>query len=82
MLVGVGGGELPLSLAGMIFRIRTIIGTVTGRRQELREVIALAQAGKFVPLPVTRMPKDSANEALALLAAGKVIGRIVLEDPP
>ncbi len=81
VLVGVGGGELPLSLAGMIFRIRTIIGTVTGRRQELRELIALAQTGKFVPMPVTRMPKDRANEALSLLAAGKVIGRIVLEDP-
>ena len=80
VLVGVGGGELPLSLASLIFRPRVIMGTITGRRQELREVIALAQSGKFVPFPVTLMPKDSANEALALLAAGQVVGRIVLED--
>ena len=80
VLVGVGGGEMPLSLASLIFRPRVIIGTVTGRRQELRDVIALAQAGKFVPFPVTLMPKDSANEALSRLAEGKVIGRIVLED--
>lgn len=80
VLVGVGGGELPLSLASMIFRPRVIMGTVTGSRQHLRDVIALAQAGKFVPFPVTRMAKDRANEAIDLLGAGKVIGRIVLED--
>jgi alcohol dehydrogenase/propanol-preferring alcohol dehydrogenase len=78
VLVGVGGGEYPLSLAGMIFRPRTIMGTITGSRQDLREVIALAQAGRLAPLPVTRMPKDEANRALDLLASGKVIGRIVL----
>ncbi|MFD2579967.1 alcohol dehydrogenase [Novosphingobium colocasiae] len=80
VLVGVGGGELPLSLAGLIFRPRTIMGTITGNRRHLAEVIALAQSGRFVPFAVTRMPKDSANEALALLDAGKVVGRIVLED--
>jgi alcohol dehydrogenase, propanol-preferring len=80
VLIGVGGGELPLSLASLIFRPRAIMGTITGRRQDLRDVIALAQSGKFVPLPVTLMPKDSANEALALLGAGKVIGRIVLTE--
>lgn len=80
VLVGVGGGEMPLSLASLIFRPRVIMGTITGRRQDLRDVIALAQAGKFVPFPVTRMPKDSANEALTLLTEGKVVGRIVLEE--
>ncbi|WP_374414704.1 alcohol dehydrogenase [Novosphingobium colocasiae] len=80
VLVGVGGGELPLSLASLIFRPRTIMGTITGNRRHLAEVIALAQSGRFVPFAVTRMPKDSANEALALLDAGKVVGRIVLED--
>lgn len=80
VLVGVGGGDMPLSLAGMIFRPRTIMGTITGSRQHLSEVIALAQSGRFAPFAVTRMPKDSANEALELLEAGKVVGRIVLED--
>jgi propanol-preferring alcohol dehydrogenase len=80
VMLGVGGGEHALSLASMIFRPRLITGTITGSRAELREVIELAQSGRFVALPVTRMPKDSANEALALLEAGKVIGRIVLEE--
>ena len=80
VVVGVGGGDYLLSLAGLVFRPRSIIGTVTGSRQELREVVALAQSGKFTPPPVTRMPKDSANEALNLLEHGKVIGRLVLSE--
>lgn len=80
VLVGVGGGDYQLSLAGLIFRPRSIIGTITGSRQELREVIALAQSGQFEPPPVTRMPKACANEALDRLKEGKVIGRLVLEE--
>lgn len=79
MLVGVGGGDYPLSLAGMIFKPRSIIGTITGSRQDLREVIALAQSGKLQPMPISCMPKDCANEALELLEQGKVSGRLVLE---
>jgi propanol-preferring alcohol dehydrogenase len=78
VLVGVGGGDYPLSLAGLIFRPRTIMGTITGSRQDLREVIALAQSGRLAPLRVTQMHKDEANRALDLLASGKVVGRIVL----
>lgn len=79
VLVGVGGGDYSLSLAGLIFKPRSIIGTITGSRQELQDVIALAQSGKLEPLPITCMPKDSANEALDLLEEGKVTGRLVLE---
>lgn len=79
ILVGVGGGELVLSLAGMIFRPRTIQGSVTGNPGDLRQVAALAQAGKLKPIPLTRMPKDQANQALQLLEEGRVSGRIVLE---
>jgi propanol-preferring alcohol dehydrogenase len=79
VLVGVGGGDFNLSLASMIFRPRSIIGTITGSRADLRAVVALAQSGKLPPVPVTRMPKDSANEALELLKTGNVVGRLVLE---
>jgi alcohol dehydrogenase, propanol-preferring len=79
VLVGVGGGDYSLSLAGMIFRPRSIVGTITGSRQDLRDVIALAQSGKLAPVPITCMPKDSANEALDLLHHGHVHGRLVLE---
>ena len=78
ILVGVGGGELMLSLAGMIFRPRTIQGSATGNPQDLREVAALARSGKLKPIPVTVMPKDEANAALRLLHDGGVNGRVVL----
>lgn len=79
ILVGVAGGEMMLSVAGMIFRPRAIIGSGTGSRQELRDVLELAKAGKLEPLPIVRMPKDSANEALMKLKSGDVVGRLVLE---
>ena len=40
---------------------------LTGSPQDLREVMALAQSGKLAPLPVERVAKDEANEALARL---------------
>lgn len=78
VLVGVGGGDITLSLAGMIFRPRSIQGTATGNPQDLREVAALARSGKLKPIPVTVLPKDQANEALQMLNDGRVKGRMVL----
>lgn len=80
ILVGVGGGELVVSLAAMIFRPRTVQGSVTGAPGDLREVAALAQSGKLKPIPVTRMPKSQVNQALSLLEEGHVSGRLVLEE--
>ena len=80
VLVGVGGGELVVSLAGMIFRPRTIQGSATGNPQDLRDVVALARSGKLKPIPVTVMPKDQANAALRMLLDGGVKGRVVLAD--
>lgn len=79
VLVGVGGGEYNLSLAGLIFRPRSIIGSITGSREDLRAVIALAQSGKLKSVPIETMPKDAANEALSRLNHGNVTGRLVLE---
>lgn len=78
ILVGVGGGDFPLSTAMMIFRARTIMGSMTGGMKDLEAVIALANAGKLAPIPVETMPKDQANAAIHRLEEGKVTGRIVL----
>ena len=67
-----------LSLASMIFKPRSIQGSATGNPQDLREVVALAKAGKLKAIPLTIMPKDEANAALAMLHKGQVNGRIVL----
>ena len=76
--VGVMGGELNLSLVGMVFKAATVMGNNTGTPANLREVASLAREGKLAPIPVTTMPWDEANDALMQLRDGKVTGRMVL----
>jgi propanol-preferring alcohol dehydrogenase len=76
--VGVFGGELNISLIGLIFRSTSIMGSVTGSVGDLREVARLAREGRLAAIPVTLMAKDKANEALMRLRDGRVTGRIVL----
>jgi alcohol dehydrogenase/propanol-preferring alcohol dehydrogenase len=78
ILVGVAGGELVISLASMVFRPRTVQGSMTGNPQDLRDGVALAKAGKLKAIPLTILPKDQANEALNMLQKGQVSGRIIL----
>jgi len=85
VLLGVSGGEMDLSLAGMIFTGRSIIGSPTGTLQDLKDVVALAQSGKLKPIPIERMPASAAadaNAALTRLKRGEVTGRLVLETGP
>lgn len=79
VLVGVAGGEIPLSVSSLIFKPRAIIGSATGSLQDLADVLELANANKLPPTPTERMPKDRANEALLKLKSGDVTGRLVLE---
>ncbi len=78
VLVGIMGGEMPLSLASMIFRPRSVLGSATGSPQDLRDVVALAASGRLPPIPLTLMPRERADEALRMLGEGRVTGRIVL----
>ncbi len=80
VLVGIGGGELTLSVAGTIFRAHTIQGSLTGSIAELQAVIALAQAGKLAPTPVQDLPRDRVNDVMTALDAGRVTGRVVLTE--
>ncbi|KIX95458.1 uncharacterized protein Z520_08975 [Fonsecaea multimorphosa CBS 102226] len=76
--VGVMGGSIELSLPANILRGLTIYSNLTGGLDELRNLAQLAKEGKLPPIPVQKMPWDSVNEAMDLLKAGKVSGRIVL----
>lgn len=77
--VGVAGGELMLSLAGMVFRAASVVGSNTGSVKDLRAVVELAKSGKLSAMPVTRYPKDEANSVLQKLKHGEITGRAVLE---
>jgi alcohol dehydrogenase/propanol-preferring alcohol dehydrogenase len=76
--VGVFGGELNVSLIGLIFRAATIMGNNTGNLADLHEVARLARDGRLAAIPVTTLPKDQANAALMRLRDGGVTGRLVL----
>ena len=79
VLIGLAGGELDIPLASMVFLPRSVIGSSTGTLQDLKDVVELAKRGKLKPIPITHLHHNQANEALNLLKAGAVTGRVVLE---
>lgn len=77
VVVGLYGGEIPLSLVTLAQRAITIQGSYVGSLEELREVVALAQTGKLKPIPVAYCSMGEVSEVLDRLKAGKVLGRVV-----
>jgi len=79
ILVGLYGGEIPLSLVTTIQRAITIQGSYVGTVTELKEVVALARAGKLKRIPIEKRPLSEVSRSLDQLKAGAVIGRVVAE---
>jgi len=79
ILVGLYGGEIPLSLVTTIQRAITIQGSYVGTVAELKEVVALARAGKLKRIPIEKRPLSEVSRSLDQLKAGAVIGRVVAE---
>jgi D-arabinose 1-dehydrogenase-like Zn-dependent alcohol dehydrogenase len=79
ILVGLFGGELALSIGSTILRAITIQGSHLGSVAELREVVALARAGKIRPIPIEKRPLAQVNRTLDELKAGAIVGRVVVE---
>jgi D-arabinose 1-dehydrogenase-like Zn-dependent alcohol dehydrogenase len=78
IVVGLFGGELPISLPMMPLRATAIVGSFVGSLPALSELVALARAGKLRPLPITERKLEDATDALLALKQGKQTGRIVL----
>ncbi len=79
VVVGLFGGEVTLPTMTFPNKLLTITGSYVGTLDDLKAVIALAQAGKLAPIPVTPVPAEKAGEALSdLKQGGKVVGRVVL----
>jgi alcohol dehydrogenase/propanol-preferring alcohol dehydrogenase len=76
--VGLFGGDMTLILPVMAMRELTVGGSYVGNPRELRELVALAQAGTLKPLAYSTVPMEQANAALMRLKDGKVTGRLVL----
>jgi D-arabinose 1-dehydrogenase-like Zn-dependent alcohol dehydrogenase len=79
IVVGLYGGEIPLSLVVMIQRALTIQGSHLGGVAELKAVVELAREGKLKSIPIQKRPLSEVNRTLDQLKAGAIVGRVVVE---
>ena len=79
ILVGLYGGEIPLSLVATIQRALMIQGSHLGTIEELQKVVALAQEFKLRPIPIQKRPLSEVSHTLDELKAGTIVGRVVVE---
>ena len=79
ILVGLFGGEIPLSIAGTILRAITVQGSHLGSVDELKTVVALARDGKIKPIPIQKRLLSDVSRTLDELKVGSVVGRVVAE---
>jgi D-arabinose 1-dehydrogenase-like Zn-dependent alcohol dehydrogenase len=78
VVVGLYGGAASLPVPNFIFKQMTIRGSYVGTLGEMHELMAIVKAGGVAPIPVEERPLAEANRALEDLAAGRVLGRLVL----
>jgi alcohol dehydrogenase/propanol-preferring alcohol dehydrogenase len=76
--VGLIGGSAPIVPVMVAMKAVSILGSYVGSLEELRELLALANAEPLPPLPLTERPLSDADESLGDLRAGRVRGRVVL----
>jgi D-arabinose 1-dehydrogenase-like Zn-dependent alcohol dehydrogenase len=79
ILVGLYGGEIPLSLVATIQSALMIQGSHLGSVDELKQVVLLARDGKLQPIPIQKRPLSGVSRTLDELKAGAVVGRVVVE---
>lgn len=79
VMVGLFGGEFRLPLPTFALRSLRISGSYVGSLHDLRELVALAQRIDLPTIPLDLRPMAGVNAALADLAQGRVVGRVVLQ---
>ena len=78
IVVGLFGGEITVSISMLAMRNITIQGSNVGTLEELRELVAVLQEGKVMPIPIATRAMSEVNDVLDELTRGQVAGRIVL----
>ena len=77
ILVGLYGGEIPVSLVMVVQRALSIVGSSVGTVAELKAVVELARTGKLKKIPIEVRPLSDVSQTLDELKVGKVVGRVV-----
>jgi D-arabinose 1-dehydrogenase-like Zn-dependent alcohol dehydrogenase len=78
VVVGLFGGELPLSVALLPLRAIALQGSYTGSPAEQGELLDLVRRAGPPRFPITTRPLRDANAALQALKDGTLVGRSVL----
>jgi D-arabinose 1-dehydrogenase-like Zn-dependent alcohol dehydrogenase len=81
VVVGLYGGEIPVSVSTMAMRNVTLQGSNVGTLEELHELIGILDTGGTRPIPVHARPMAEVNDALEELSRGITVGRTVLVPP-
>ncbi len=79
VIVGYTPDEYPLSGKRLAQNELHVIGSRCGRQQDLINVVNLVASGRTQSIVTNTLPLEQINEALDLLRAGKVLGRLVLQ---
>jgi len=80
IMVGMFGGQITIPTMRMAQGGLSLVGSITGSLQELRDLVDLAKGGKLAAIPYEAVPKSTINDAMARLHQGRVKGRIVLQE--
>lgn len=78
VVVGLFGGAATISTPMLPMKSASIEGSYIGTLAELRELVGLVRQKGLPQVPLDRRPLEAANQALADLAQGRVVGRVVL----
>ena len=81
IVVGLYGGEITISLVVLVQRALMLQGSNVGTVAELKELVALARAGKLKPIPIEKRSLADVSRTLDQLKAGEIRGRVVIEIP-
>ncbi|HYF60137.1 MAG TPA: alcohol dehydrogenase [Burkholderiaceae bacterium] len=79
VIVGLFGGEFRTPVPMFPLKAMTVQGSYVAGLNELRELVALAQRVTLPEIPLTMRPMSEVNRSLEDLAAGRVVGRVVLQ---
>jgi D-arabinose 1-dehydrogenase-like Zn-dependent alcohol dehydrogenase len=77
--IGLFGGSAQFALPLLALRSLSLIGSYTGRRDDLVALVDIARRDPSFGIPSETRHLSRVNESLAALARGDVSGRIILE---
>lgn len=79
VIVGLFGGEMSLSPALLPMRAVSIVGSYIGNLGELQDPMELVRRQRPATVPLDCRCLDEAGAAMQALAAGQVVGRVILK---